>query len=432
MIGKSELSGYYDVFRNELTGNILPFWTNHVVDPGSGSFHGAVDRTGNPDPGAPKGCVLFTRILWTYSASARILNDSRYAELADRCCRVIMRYFHDEEHGGFFMELDADHRPLKTIKHTYAQAFALYSLCEYYRLNNSAEVLDRIKSFFHLLDQKTKDPDHPGYLEGFTRDWRPICENRMADGNEPKSMNTHLHVLEAFTAVVRVWDDPVCRQKLRDVVEIFINYIIRDEGHFGLFFEKDFSESPASRGTCSFGHDIEGSWLLWEAAELLGDKDLLERVRPIVIKMADAVERTGLDKDGGLFLESTRFGSHIRTNKHWWLQAETVVGYMNAFQLTGDRRYWDNVRLAWSFIDKHVIDHEFGEWFAKVNRAGIPFLSEPADDPSPYYRNDRKADLWKCPYHNSRMCLEMMTRIADLLNCSKQAPEKTGECQRAE
>jgi len=416
VISEKELQGYYNVFRHELTDNILAFWTKHVVDQSNGSFHGAVDRIGNPDLTAPKGCVLFTRILWTYSASARLLNNSQYAELADRCYRVITRHFQDAEHGGYFMELDAEHGPLNTIKHTYAQAFALYALCEYYRMNKSVEVLDTIKSFFLLLDEKTKDPEHPGYFEGFTRDWKPIGENRMADGNEPKSMNTHLHVLEACTAVVRVWDDPAPRQKLRDLLEIFLRYIVREEGHFGLFFEADFSESPSSRSICSFGHDIEGSWLLWEAAEVLGDKELLERVRPVAIKMADAVERTGLDKDGGLFLESTRFGSHVRTNKHWWLQAETVVGFMNAFQLTGDRRYWDNVRLSWSFIEKYVIDHEFGEWFAKVSRSGTPFLTEPADDPSPYYRNDRKADLWKCPYHNSRMCLEMMTRIADLLD----------------
>lgn len=416
MISEKELNRYYGIFQRELTDNILAFWTKHVVDRSNGSFYGAVDRMGNPDLGASKGCVLFTRILWTYSASARILNNTHYAELADRCFNVIARHFHDVQHGGYFMELDPGHKPLNTIKHTYAQAFALYSLCEYYRMNKSGNTLDAIKSFFLLLDEKTKDTDHPGYFESFTRDWKRIRENRMADGNEPKSMNTHLHVLEACTAVVRVWDDPIPRRRLRDLLEIFLCHIIREQGHFGLFFEADFSESRSSEGICSFGHDIEGSWLLWEAAEILGDKKLLERLRPIVIKMADAVERAGLDKDGGLFLESTRFGSHVRTNKHWWLQAETVVGFMNAFQLTGDPRYWNNVRLAWSFIQKHVIDHEFGEWFAKVNRSGVPFLTEPIDDPSPYYRNDRKADLWKCPYHNSRMCLEMMTRIAHILD----------------
>lgn len=420
MISEKELKGYYDIFQEELTGNILTFWTKHVVDPGNGSFYGAVDRLGNPDLKASKGCVLFTRILWTYSASARILNNREYAELADRCFDVIARHFSDAEHGGYFMELDPDHKPFNTIKHTYAQAFALYSFCEYYRMNKSDSVLDSIKSFFLILDDKTKDPDHPGYFESFTRDWQLIEENRMADSNEPKSMNTHLHVLEAYSAVVRVWDDPRPRQKLRELMEIFLDHIIRENGHFGLFFDTDFSESPASKGICSFGHDIEGSWLLWEAAEVLGDTELLERARPIIIKMTDAVEREGLDKDGGLFLESTRFGSHVRTNKHWWPQAETVVGLMNVFQLTGDQRYWNNVKLSWSFIDKYVIDHEYGEWFAKVNRLGTPFLEEPVDDPSPYYRNDRKADLWKCPYHNSRMCLEMMTRIAHIQESEKK------------
>jgi mannobiose 2-epimerase len=155
--------------------------------------------------------------------------------------------------------------------------------------------------------------------------------------------------------------------------------------------------------------------LLCEAAEVLGEPRIREKVEAIAIRMVDAVEREGVDKDGGLFLESSRFGSHLRTNKHWWQQAENLVGFMNAYQLTGDPKYWEVVKLTWDFIDKHVIDHDHGEWFTKVNRLGVPFLVEPPDDPSPYYRNDRKIDAWKCPYHNSRACLEMMRRIDEIL-----------------
>ena len=182
-----------------------------------------------------------------------------------------------------------------------------------------------------------------------------------------------------------------------------------------MFFHDDFTESNQSKGIISFGHDIEGQWLLCEAAEILGDEPLKEKVKSVAIKMVDTVQREGVDKDGGLFLESTRFGSHLRTNKHWWLQAENLVGFMNAYQLTGDQKYWDIVKLSWKFIDDHVIDHEQGEWYAKVNRLGVPFLTEPPDDPSPYYRNDRKIDAWKCPYHNSRACLEMIYRINEML-----------------
>jgi mannobiose 2-epimerase len=311
--------------------------------------------------------------------------------------------------------LSYDCKPVEDIKHTYSQAFALYSLCEYYRLEPTDALLDQIQQVFHLLEEKTKDPNHPGYGEAFTRQWNPIEENRMADSNEPKTMNTHLHMLEAYASVYRIWKNERVGQRLRELIDIFLEYIIGENNHFKMFFHDDFTESNQSKGIISFGHDIEGQWLLCEAAEILGDEPLKEKVKSVAIKMVDTVQREGVDKDGGLFLESTRFGSHLRTNKHWWLQAENLVGFMNAYQLTGDQKYWDIVKLSWKFIDDHVIDHEQGEWYAKVNRLGVPFLTEPPDDPSPYYRNDRKIDAWKCPYHNSRACLEMIYRINEML-----------------
>jgi mannobiose 2-epimerase len=302
------------------------------------------------------------------------------------------------------------------IKHTYAQAFTIYAFSKYYEFNPSDEVMQRIQEFFYFLDGKTKDPDNHGYLESFTREWKLYGENRMADNNEPKSMNTHLHVIEAYAAVYKVWKGDLVKQRLTELFDIFIQNIIRESGHLGVFFFSDFSETESSKGICSFGHDIEASWLLWEAAEILGDEDIIKRIKPLITKMADSVLRVAVDKDGGLFLESTRFGSHVKTNKHWWLQAETLVGFMNMFQLKGDHKYWDTVKLSWNFIDNCVIDHKGGEWFTKVNRLGVPYLVEPADDPSPYYRNDWKIDPWKCPYHNGRAMLELVERINSMLN----------------
>jgi mannobiose 2-epimerase len=268
-----------------------------------------------------------------------------------------------------------------------------------------------IQNLFFLLDTKIKDPHNPGYLEAFTRDWKLYEENRMADNNDPKSMNTHLHVLEAFAAVYKVWKGNLIKQRLTELLEIFIHRIIREDGHLGVFFSADFTETDDSKGICSFGHDIEASWLLWEAAEILGDESIKKRIKPLIINMANAVWREGVDKDGGLFLESTRFGSHLRTNKHWWLQAENLVGFMNMYQLTGDPRYWETVKLTWDFIDRCVIDHKGGEWFTKVNRLGQPFMTESADDPSPFYRNGWKIDPWKCPYHNGRAMMELLQRL---------------------
>ncbi len=411
---KNELLEYKEIFEKELHGNILSYWMKYGVEKDGNGFYGAVDLENKPVLSANKTSVLNARILWTFAAAAKTYPGKGYEEIAHKAYRVVTEDFADKEHGGFYMELSSDNEVANDIKHTYAQAFVIYSLCKYYEFNPAADVMKVIHDFFYFLDEKTKDPDNPGYLESFTRDWKIYEENRMADNNEPKSMNTHLHVLEAYAAVYKVWKGDLIKQRLTELLEIFINNIIRETGHLGIFFNSEFSEAESSKGICSFGHDIEASWLIWEAAEILGDEAIIEKIKPMILKMADAVLRVGVDKDGGLFLESTRFGSHVRTNKHWWPQAENLVGFMNMFQLKGDDIYWGTVKLAWDFIDRCVIDHEGGEWFTKVNRLGVPYLIEPEDDPSPYYKNNWKIDPWKCPYHNGRAMLELVERIDQL------------------
>lgn len=411
----AELRAYRAIFEDELRQDILAYWLRHAGAPDGESFHGAVDLNNQPVLTANRACVLNARILWTFAAAAARYPEPAYAAMARRAYQVLTTHFADREHGGFFMELTPDNQIANDLKHTYAQAFALYALCQYFAFDGSAAVRQSLQDLFALLEAKAKDPRHAGYREAFTRDWRPSAENRMADHNEPKSMNTHLHVLEAYAALARVWPDPRVLGRLRELLTLFLDRIIRPTGHLGIFFDDDFVETPASTAVCSFGHDVEAAWLLLEAAHALGDAGLLARTQAASLKLLDAVERVGLDKDGGMFLESVRHGSHVRTNKHWWIQAETLVGFMNGYQLTGQARYWEAVKLSWDFIDRHVIDRARGEWFTKVDRLGRPFLTEPPDDPSPYYRNDWKIDPWKCPYHNGRACLEMIQRLDQLL-----------------
>jgi mannobiose 2-epimerase len=412
---KSELSRYQEIFTVELHENILSYWKTYGVEKNGHGFYGAVNLNNDPVLSANKSSVLNARILWTFAAAGKRYPGRGYEEIAHKAYRVLIEDFADKEHGGYFMELNSHNEVANDIKHTYAQAFVLYALSKYYEFNPLKEVMDQVQGFFRFLDKETKDPGHKGYFESFTRNWELYEENRMADNNEPKSMNTHLHILEAYAAVYRIWKDDLVKQRLRELLELFLDHIIREDGHLGIFFTEDFAETESSKAICSFGHDIEASWLLWEAAEILGDKSITVKLKPRTLLMADAVLRVGVDKDGGLFLESTRYGSHVRTNKHWWLQAENLVGFMNAFQLTGDIQYWDIVKLSWDFIYRHVIDHEGGEWFTKVNRLGRPYLIEPEDDPSPYYRNDWKIDPWKCPYHNGRAMMELIHRISELL-----------------
>jgi len=406
-----EMSHYRQLFKSELIDDILSYWIKHSIEKNGEGFYGAADMEGNPVLTANKSCVLNARILWTFSEASIRFPNSEYGIIADRAFSFMENYFADKQSGGYFMELKPDNSVASDIKHTYAQAFVIYALCKYYEFRPDPVVMESIQNYFRLLEMYTKDRRNPGYLEAFTRDWKLYDQNRMADNNEPKSMNTHLHIMEAYSALYKVWKHETVKLRLKELLELFIDRIIRKDGHLGIFFDEGFNETIASKGICSFGHDIEASWLLLEAAEILGNETILHLMKPLCIKMANSVERTGLDKDGGLFLESTRFGSHIRTNKHWWLQAETLVGFMNAFEMTGDIKNWETVKLSWDFIDNHVIDHEKGEWFTKVNRLGIPFLAEPENDPSPYYRNDWKIDPWKCPYHNGRAMMELIKRI---------------------
>ena len=412
----NELIQYREYFSKELHEDILPYWMKYGVEKNGHGFYGAVDLNGNPVLTANKTSVLNARILWTFSAAAMLEGNKEYAAIADKAYKVVTEDFEDKELGGYYMELSSDNQVVNDIKHTYAQAFVIYSLCKYYEFRPLDSVMQKIRGLFALLEEKTKDPDNIGYHESFTRDWNIYGENRMADNNEPKSMNTHLHVLEAWAALYKVWRDPKVELRLTELMNLFLDKIIRDNGHFGIFFDEAFNETDSSKGICSFGHDIEGSWLLWEASEILGNKDILGKMRLMAVKMVDNIERDALDKDGGLFLESTRYGSHVKTNKHWWQQAETLVGFMNAFELTNDIKYWETVKLSWNFIDTYLIDHERGEWFTKLNRLGVPYLNEPADDPSPYYRNDWKIDPWKCPYHNGRAMMELIKRIDQKIN----------------
>jgi mannobiose 2-epimerase len=406
----NEIKTYRHIFDHELHNNILSFWMKFGIEKDGHGFYGAVDMKGNPVLEAPKSCVLNARILWTFAQAAIQFKNEIYAEVADKAFHVLQNDFADMKFGGYFMSTDSDNQPLDTIKHTYAQAFVLYSLSKYYELRTTAEIKKVILVYFEFLEEKTKDPKNPGYFEAFIRDWKLYSENRMADNNEPRSMNTHLHILEAWAAFYKVTKNELAGSRLKELMLLFIKKIIRNSGHLGIFFDEQFNEVESSKGICSFGHDIEASWLLWEAAEILNDPEIITQMKPLSVKMLDAVDRVGVDKDGGLFLESTRFGSHLRTNKHWWPQAETLVAFMNGLELTSEPKYWDKLKLSWDFIDKHVIDHENGEWFTKVNRLGVPFLTEPENDPSPYYRNDWKIDPWKCPYHNGRAMMELIRR----------------------
>lgn len=386
-----------DGFKKELTGNILPFWISKMQDDEHGGFYGQIDGCDQLYPEANKGAVLNARILWTFSAAYRLLKDPAYLVIAQRAFDYIGTYFIDKEYGGAYWELDYKGNPVNRKKQTYAQGFMLYSFSEFYRATSDPQALELAKQFFRLIE-KCHDRELGGYLEAYTRDWQPIEDMRLSekDANEKKTMNTHLHVLEPYTNLLRIWKDKELIAAQRRLIDIFTTKIIDPEiCHLNLFFDKEW---VVKSSIFSYGHDIEASWLLLEAAEMLGDKDLLKRIKKISLKIADAASE-GLNSDGSMSYE--RMGNHIDSERHWWVQAEAVVGYMYAYENSGDIRYKEKSSAVWNYIQDHMVDNENGEWYwSRLPDGSIN-------------RKDDKAGFWKCPYHNGRMCVEMMERFCN-------------------
>lgn len=377
--------------------NILEFWLTHTQDHEHGGFIGRMDSSMTISPQAPKGLVLHARILWTFARAYRHQPRPEYRMVADRALHYLETRFRDPIHAGFFWTVDHLGQPLDTKKQIYGQAFYLYGIAEYILATDRTELLDLAEELFGVIE-KSFDPAYGGYMDAFARDWSRDGTLRLGeqDRNAAKTMNTHLHILEAYTHYFRVCKSSRLESRLRQLLEDTLRHIVnRENGHFLLFFEEDWTSTS---DIVSYGHDIEGSWLLMEAAEVLGDETLLARTREVALQMADAVLREGVDTDGGVMWEGDAAGV-LDGDKHWWGQAEAVVGFVNAWQLTGDPRYWEAAADCWRFTQDHILDRVHGEWFWKTDRAGVP-------DPEP-----PKVSEWKCPYHNSRACFEVMTRL---------------------
>ena len=383
--------------RRELLENILPFWRERTVDVERGGFIGEMSNDLQIKPEAGKGLILNARILWTFSAAARFTNDPADRALADRAYNYLIEEFLDRDHGGYFWELDPAGNVVDATKKIYGQAFCVYALSEYHRACADPAALQHAIDVFRLIESRSRDQKHGGYWEALSRDWQPIEDVRLSDKdmNERKSMNTHLHVLEGYTNLFGLWPDAELKASLMDLIAGFFTHIIDHQtNHFHHFFDDEWTPRSDSN---TFGHDIEGSWLLCEAADAIGSESTIATVRKAAVRIARTVLDEGVDSDGGLFYEG-RNDRIIDSNKEWWPQAEAVVGFLNAYQISNDEAFLQAAGCCWDFIDRHIIDREHGEWFWRVDRHGKPDPLEP------------KVSMWKCPYHNGRACLEIVRR----------------------
>ncbi|MCM3635219.1 AGE family epimerase/isomerase [Paenibacillus camelliae] len=382
----------------ELKDNILGFWLKHSFDEQCGGFLGQVNRDLTIVADAPKSLVLNTRLLWTFSYAYRMYGDASYLSAAERAFDYLNKHFADRANGGYYWMLHADGSPLEGKKQIYGQAFAVYAYSEYFRATKNLQALDYAIQAYRLIEQYGYDPVYGGYIEALSEAWEETDDLSLSDKdlNEKKSMNTHLHVLEAYTNLYRVWQSVELQAQLTSLVRLTIKHIVDEHtGHFKLFFDEAWQSQSQH---ISYGHDIEGSWLLVEAAEVLGDAALLEETKKVALKMADAVLTRGYDTDGGLFNEALG-DTIIDDHKDWWPQAEAVVGFYNAYQLTGKETYLEASLRSWRFIQHAIVDQTYGEWYWSVKRDGSP-----SD-------NMQKISAWKCPYHNSRACFELLERL---------------------
>jgi len=388
--------------KDQLHGIILPFWRKYSVDNKYGGFYGQINDDLSVENRAEKGLVLNARILWTFSAVCGKFKNPSDKAMADRAYHYLQNYYYDKENGGYFWSLTFDGKPIEVKKQIYAQAFVIYGLSEYYRVTRDQKVLDQAIQLFNLVEEKSFDTSGKGYIEACTREWEEIENLRLSpkDMNEKKSQNTHLHVLEAYTNLYSVWPDPFLKRQLEGLIRVFADHIIHaDDHHLILFFDEDWNPKSS---LISYGHDIEGSWLLHEAALVTENDKLIKSVEKISLKIVKAATE-GYIEEGAMLYENDREGRHHDDELEWWAQAEAVVGYLNAYLITQENDYLEKACSIAYFIDKYIADREKGEWFFRVNRNGNPILKH------------EKAGFWKCPYHNTRACLEILYRT-ELLN----------------
>jgi mannobiose 2-epimerase len=378
--------------------NILEYWSKHTIDPKNGGFIGQIDCNEFKNFEAEKGSVLNGRILWSFSAAYSISKNEDHKRLAKEAFEYIITHFYDQEFGGIYWSINPDKTPKDAKNQIYALAFVIYGMSEYYSISKESRALEYSILLYKKIQQYSYDPINKGYFEAFTRDWQPIEDLRLSDkdANEKKTMNTHLHIVEGYANLYKVWKDETLKNHIIELLEVIETYFINKEtGHLRLFFNENWVEKP---DVISYGHDIEAAWLLLQCAEISGNKALIERYKKYAILMTDATFE-GIDPiDGGLWYELDPKDNKLMAEKHWWPQSELMIGFFNAYQLTNDEKYLDVVLKNWEFVKQYILDQKNGEWIWGVN----------AD----YSKIEKdKVGFWKCPYHNSRVCIELIHRI---------------------
>ena len=378
--------------RKNLTSCILPYWLR-LKDP-RGGFYGEVAADGTILYDAPRGVILNARIIWSFAAAYQALPDTAYLVAAVHARDYFLEHFCDHKYGGVYWSVDAAGERLDTKKQLYSQGFAIYALSELYKATGDDEVLKNAINLYKVVETYFADKENGGYIEALARDFSPLEDMSLSahDINADKTMNSHLHVLEAYANLYQVWPDEELKAAVEKLLDIIGTKVMAADGHLQLYFRKDWSVMP---GGVSYGHDIETSWLALECAMALKDIDVVNRVRPLALAMGKAGNE-GLFPDGSMRYEKFLDGKYD-DSRQWWVQAETVVGNLWLWKYHSDPQGAERALSAWSYIRENLVDSKDGEWWWAVLPDGKVDLSQP------------KVGFWKCPYHNTRMCLQVLS-----------------------
>lgn len=391
-----KLQQYKTELEEELV-RVLEFWMKYTVDESHGGFYGSVNNDNKPDTAAPKGIVMLSRICWSFSAAYRTNKQPHYYTMAERAFNYIFEHFIDREHGGVYWSVDAMGTILDGKKQIYGLAFCIYGLTEFYKISGNATALNTSIDLYNYIEGKSFDAAHNGYVEAFARDWKEIADLRLSekDNNDRKTANTHLHIVEAYANLYTVWPKEKLKERISNLLGLFRDHFIHNEHyHLNLFFDDDWMQRSTLQ---SYGHDIETAWLLQQCAERIQHPSFIVQFKQLAVLVTHAAAE-GLDQDGGLWYEYDPSTDHLVEEKHSWPQAEAMIGFYNAYQLTGDKNYLRQSIQSWEFVKRHIKDETNGEWFWGVQKDYSAMQKE-------------KAGFWKCPYHSSRAVLEIMDRI---------------------
>lgn len=383
-----------DLARKHLTDKILPFWSK-LKDDVNGGFYGYMDYNLEVDKKAVKGCILNSRILWFYSNAYLTLKDESLLAYAKHAFEFMKNHCLDKENGGIFWSLNCDGSVFDDTKHTYNQAFAIYALCSYYDASKEEEALNMAFVLVDLIESKCTDS--VGYLEAFNRKFEPVDNDKLSENGviAHKTMNTLLHVLEAYTECYRVSKNQRVKERLYFMLDTIIGKIYNPQLHRQeVFFDENYNSILDLH---SYGHDIETAWLVDRTCELLADENYTNKLLAITKDLTKQIYEVAY-QDHSLLNECDR--GEVNSSRIWWVQAEAVVGFINGYEKDKDQvRYLDAARDIFDFILTKVVDKRAAsEWYWEVDKDGKPFSEKPIVEP------------WKCPYHNGRMCFELIKR----------------------